>query len=395
MKILKEKLLHSKFGLFKKIGESLLTPLEIEKFKMEKKVEKLLNSNLINLVIEYYLSGYIFTEKQNKIFLKQIDSLDTIQKLQFLDNKIVKGFFIDDVELLKFFPQFIEKKLHYKENREDGTIRTLDAQITKLYKKKLKTKDFQLYVFDNIVNTLDKLSEDGYIISKKNNNMLKSILQILDGYGIPIFKNLNIEQVIDFTDQIKKLKHTQKHEKTKDSNFEIMSDKQKFDDIISKFENKIPFLTEEIYEKDIESTKKMIGIIYAENHFNHLIAEESINLNSKNNIKDLPKEAVILLENMKDNYFIINKNRENLNEEIKFTIENIWGKRVPEVINKYLRVDEEYRLTMKNVNNKNAQQLMIESLENMDEILNNVKYDINTENLRDLSITHRYTKKLK
>lgn len=395
MKILKEKLARSKVGLFKKIGEILLKPMDIEKIKIEQKVDKLLNTDLIEIVMEYYLSGYTLTKSQEKIFINQIDKLNSHVKLQFLDNKISKGIWIQNEELINYYPDFIKGKLQYKTLREDGTTKTSDAEITKLYRRKIKDKDFQIDLFKYINMTLNEINSNNsvkkeyFVISEKK---LENIYKIIERYGDVILDNVNIEQIIQLNDRLKSIHD--KYQQLKP----IVRSYHNFDrnqDIIANIKTQVAFFNEKMYKKDIEETKKTIGIVYSENHINQLIAEKSLEIIASNDIRNLPKKAIDIIENIKNDYFLINKHYDILNEDVKFNIENIWEKRVPEVINKYLRVDEEYRLSMKNIEDKNAEQLMIASLQNMNDILDKIKVEINTENLRDLSVTHRYTKKLK
>jgi hypothetical protein len=108
----------------------------------------------------------------------------------------------------------------------------------------------------------------------------------------------------------------------------------------------------------------------------------------------LPKNALDLIKDIEDIYKKIRAN--NFEDIDKLNTLNILlEKRVPEVLSKYLKVDPEYRTTLKSSQGKNAQDLMIDSLNNIKDNFESVYQEINQNTVNSLSATNRYTKTLK
>lgn len=83
-----------------------------------------------------------------------------------------------------------------------------------------------------------------------------------------------------------------------------------------------------------------------------------------------------------------------MSSEQLFTINNIIEKRVPESLQKYLSMNEEYRETLVNNEDKNALMLMNEVLSNYNQKLMAVIQEINENKLRELSVSQRYSMKM-
>lgn len=116
--------------------------------------------------------------------------------------------------------------------------------------------------------------------------------------------------------------------------------------------------------------------------------------NEEHNIKELPKSALDLVITIEDLYKKIKSTKYEDSDKLH-TLNNLLEKRVPEVLSKYLKVDPEYRLTLKSSQGKNAEDLMIDSLINIKDSFINVVEEINQNTVNSLSATNRYTKTLK
>jgi hypothetical protein len=85
---------------------------------------------------------------------------------------------------------------------------------------------------------------------------------------------------------------------------------------------------------------------------------------------------------------------QNLTEEQKFNMQNLFQKRIPEIIQKYLSIAPEYRLTLKNNKGQNAEEIMFLSLDEIGNKLLNLQKEINENKLKDLTIKHQYVKEM-
>jgi hypothetical protein len=120
-----------------------------------------------------------------------------------------------------------------------------------------------------------------------------------------------------------------------------------------------------------------------------IIKKENIDLTK------FPNFVSTVIQSIEELYDAIQKNS-NTSQNIDFNqLNNLMEKRIPEVLNKFLKVEPNYRTTLTNTEGKNAEQLMLESLENIKMIFETTFKDIHQEHVNDLSATNRYTKSLK
>lgn len=110
-------------------------------------------------------------------------------------------------------------------------------------------------------------------------------------------------------------------------------------------------------------------------------------------LKEIPKQALDIIYSIEVTYKNIQKKSSNSGDIEHLNI--MLDKRIPEILSKYLTIDPDYRTNLKNVEGKNAQELMIESLDNIASLFNSMYKDINQEAIHALSATNRYTRGLK
>lgn len=138
----------------------------------------------------------------------------------------------------------------------------------------------------------------------------------------------------------------------------------------------------------IVDTKKVYGAEYLSNLTMERITKDSHNVVAK----ELPKEVSYLLESITELY---GKISDRATPEEKFNVDNLFEKRIPEILKKYVTIDPEYRTTLLNSNGKNAQELMMDSLENIKSHFTSTWEQINQAELISLSATNRYTTNFK
>lgn len=109
--------------------------------------------------------------------------------------------------------------------------------------------------------------------------------------------------------------------------------------------------------------------------------------------RELPQEAQAILKRINDKYYSLSK--KDLDQELSHAVENLYENRLPEVLKKFMVIDKEYRIELTNIQGKNAEQLMLESLINIEEVLTTQIKSANEARLSDLSVTQRYTSAVK
>lgn len=116
-------------------------------------------------------------------------------------------------------------------------------------------------------------------------------------------------------------------------------------------------------------------------------------INLDNIILDSPKIIQDLYKSIKEISFT-DEDRKLLESNFKYDLELVENK-LPEALIKYVGVDKEYRNTLKSVSGKTAEELLIETLENILITKKDLKVAINQQKLSDLSVTRRYTETLR
>lgn len=109
--------------------------------------------------------------------------------------------------------------------------------------------------------------------------------------------------------------------------------------------------------------------------------------------QELPQEAQQVIKNINEKYDnIINC---SMSPEDTEELKKLYEMRVPEILKKFLVIDKQYRIELKNIQGKNAQELMLESLKNIEHIFEAKLIEVNENRLSDLSVTQRYTSAIK
>ena len=133
---------------------------------------------------------------------------------------------------------------------------------------------------------------------------------------------------------------------------------------------------------------------YGSNYISNAIANQIVQDSRNHTVEQLPPAATKLLDDINEVYKKVSISGKEIPGEI-FDINNLFEKRLPEVLKKYLTIDPLYRTTMTNREGKNAEELMIDSLENIKSNFENAWQSINEQQLSSLSVTNKYTKNFK
>jgi len=249
--------------------------------------------------------------------------------------------------------------------------------ITAQLRKVAQQPDFVHNYYLKLTHTiLNKNIE--YSVKKESNEHLQ---QILLKYSNILLANVSFDEFMDFV-----------HKFINNNQINSPSSENYYNQIIAQH-----------YQSDIgqimNNTKKTYGAQYVE----HMTIKELQKIEATRNM-ELPEQACSFLDNISDLYQKIHaathdvKNQikpEVMNADIIFEITTLFEKRLPEILKKYLTIDAEYRHTLKNNQGKNAEDLMLESLGNIQDNFEHHWQEINQHKVDDLSATNRYTQKYK
>jgi hypothetical protein len=155
--------------------------------------------------------------------------------------------------------------------------------------------------------------------------------------------------------------------------------------------NSINDIINRSFNEDKQQLLEQVKKTYTLSYFNDTINKD-IQHNNTIIKNELSQTAIKLLEQINSKYFNI---KESPDLEQDTTEVDILYEKLPKIIKKFILIDKEYRQTLHNVEGKNAEFLMLESLENINITLDNFLITANENRLSSLSVSQRHTKAIK
>lgn len=321
--------------------------------------------------VEHYLS-YGF-ELTNDFILSFIhDLFSRCLSETDSDSNLSLEFLVDSQEAIK-----LRKRVFYfgENNSEDFHSYPL---ITAQIRKHTQAPDFLANTFHQMtkaaLRTLDFEKRFHYSSQDDSEKVLKNILQ---NHASLLLRDITFDEFLHFIEE---------------GSQSVQFDRVFYNDIMKK-----------IYHSDIQKfmtyTKDNHSLEYVKNITAQQIQQHNVpaNLVLPDNAKKLIEQISILYQKIQSH---LNKagsgnNESGLNKlenaQMIFEVTNLFEKRLPEILKKYLTIDEEYRETLTNSQGLNAQQLMISSLENIQANLATHWETLNQNNVDALSVSKRYT----
>jgi hypothetical protein len=351
-----------------------------EKREISKKVDTYIDGKMLEVVFSHIHSGYKMSASQEKALETTFSTLSKNEQIATLNRVIWKNVTIKDNFLVKFFANFSE---HVFEKLRSDSV----DLISELYGKKLADTDFTDKVYKKWVSDLNKFKPkvENYHYQDKNRNYIRNEIISPMHY---FYKNLLQGQDLeDYSNIIQKLTETTKYYMGVKKNYGSSVEFNWFAEVL----NRVQTYYKNNYDKQIEQDEKKINVLYAENNLAQLAADKHLKIDTN----ALPKKMSNVLEEIKCNYLFLNKNIEQLDQEEKFTVENLWTKRVPEILNKYFHADPEFRISMRNNAGKNIEDVTLDSLTNINESFNSIKENHTKSLLLSADSLNRYTKAIR
>lgn len=201
----------------------------------------------------------------------------------------------------------------------------------------------------------DKIVEFTYILPKFSSFYFKDITEI--DFLTLIEQWTNFTQKADFLDESEKISSIQL------KNYLMETFNKKHSNYV---------------ENLVHQTRSLYLNEHVENYTKNIIINTSIN--------ELPKDALKIIEDIKRTY-------EKLSDSSIKTknIHTIIEEKLPKIVSIYLRMDEEYRDSLRSVENLTPRQLMIQSLTNIRNHLNSELEEQLEQDVTELSIIKRTT----
>ena len=405
------------FSIFRKSSKN------INQIMLENRVSNFIDKEMFSIVFEYMHTGYKLNPKQEKIFYMQlnklhpfdlskllkevltkdivlspdflydnINKLDNLDKLKLLDICINKRIKLTDEFLAQQLPVYIRFKLDLE------NVQSFEGKsFMDLYKSKIESLNFKP-LYENWVENVEyyhSLIKNPYKkwqIKNRNklniDKMKENLIDPVRNYSEFIFKDVSMAEIFRHLDKLEYLKTEFTTKNLVYSGYYIPFE-------LEAVINKLKDMPTTLCNQEIDNDKKHIEQLYSDNTINQLLIEETNKMINTNNVNQLPQLAKEILNDIKKSYIELNKVLDKIDESEKFEVDNLWNKRIPEIINKYLSVPSEFRNDMKNSNGYTIEDLMIDSLNNIQDKLQQIILNHTQNVLYEMSAINRYTKAIK
>lgn len=157
----------------------------------------------------------------------------------------------------------------------------------------------------------------------------------------------------------------------------------------------LKYLLNTYYQDNINDIISNVKEQYNESYIEKTVIQHMKEETQHITIANLPNEAKEKLKEIHILYRKIHQSNIKPTETELYNVNNLFEKRIPEILKRYLTIDEQYQTTLTNTNGKNAQELMIDSLVNIYSNFNQVWENINSQAVSSLSATNKYTQHFK
>lgn len=407
------------------LGQSKkIQPVELS--KQDKEVYFLLENNFLLNVAKLEKSGYVLNEQHKKDYNAKL-----YQRILNGSEEIIREYLLSDMEIptkllaIAFLMEIQEKRssawLQFNKTVTsfiDKVKKGLDADPVARYKmQRLNDKQFMNDLFDvwhelgvkhlnDIENHVtNKVPFLFFKIDKSHTRLQKDLDKFIEEkcqkhiynaenfFSIPFSstgftKHISMEKMLKGKELVKR--HEELYIKTKSFNNAKeakLLNVEESGKVIALIERKV----REHYQQSNGEILKDFQQVAISNSPSHKIVKPNIIQGIDNDlVKDVPEEALKIIDEVREISGELYK--KELNDETKEIVSFLWEEKIPEIVKKYLNIDKEYRVKLKNVQGRNAKELMIESLEVIRESIKCIEKDINEEKLKNLSIHTRYLK---
>lgn len=393
--------------LNKIFAQSHLETIEEIKFSPEQlaqqnQAQQFLDNRMYESYSKMIGYGYQSTEKQKQTFVKHIRALlfsNNGEGRLELEKHLANGYRLEKNELFNYILtsptgwdnaneiDYVLKNLYIQDkNRQHTFITTgVGEALKEIFAKQDFSADFMKFCVEKIKETLN-----GYSASDLNN--IHQSLIILYGMDSERFlKDVSFDEMMKFVklnhDCFNTIYDAYHHNSSCGYSSTIFDNWSK---------KEIPALIEQHYTTDLEQRLQQTKQTYKGELENMALRQARESLEHQS-VKALPKEVKETINEIETIYWNLkNSHKKGENPQLDFDIENIFEKRIPEVLEKYIRIPEEYRQnTRHEITGKTAYEMMMESLGNYQQKLQDILAEKIQNNLSGMNATKIYSQKIR
>ena len=341
---------------------------ETAKTELALHIDKILNLKMYDTYFKVLKEGYQPTSEQKNIFNNYVDHIIRKRDFNTLEKMIDSS-----VKLENYQKRTLITVDFLSHDFSSNPLKNIDLKEFPLLSSHLNDYIHSDQFSNDIKNHLNRLFQT--IISNKKSTMRVSDKIVEFTYILPKFSSFYFKDIteIDFLTLIEQWTNfTQKADFLDES--EKISSIQLKNYLMETFNKKHSNYVENL----VHQTRSLYLNEHVENYTKNIIINTSIN--------ELPKDALKIIEDIKRTY-------EKLSDSSIKTknIHTIIEEKLPKIVSIYLRMDEEYRDSLRSVENLTPRQLMIQSLTNIRNHLNSELEEQLEQDVTELSIIKRTT----
>lgn len=415
------KLTSSRFSWFKRLGQffNFSTP---EQKSLYHTTVHLIENNLLDKVLELISNGFVMSSKMNKKFHEQFriyaksqpfSQIEALLKKQIkISDELILllGIYSKDVMLLNLTPSHPEQdKINhlFKLDRFDlmrvENFRQKYPYLTQLYQNKFQDKKFQQFVFSSwkkaIENLITTHPKKYFSIGDKTRYSEIYIIQNLHFAIVSSFGNANtgffslfsemkmndyLKMMSDIKDYMNKNDFFVKKQLKTSYGHSAFAINYAVDHILSETYDKMKLQSDLLYSEDFQSlSNTSIPLVH------QTLTELNQPYNPKKNV-ELPPIAKKIIQSIQQSYQFIQYNDQILDENHRQDVQRLVNQRIPEILETYFKIIHSTIPT-----EKNPDELLLNSLGNIEMTLMTIAKNLNEKNMSLLSVSHRYTEEFK
>lgn len=377
-----------RFNLFQTISENIINKFSSEEGKyFNEQFNKYFTIEdalfCYKIMDEGYKPSSSKIKRLNEILINKLGNneykySDIVNIKSLNPNAKILGLFKEIPEFYSYTSDFLDKDQEFKNEKlildvfKDENY--IDFFVTYLKKEMNKNKKY----YGNHINIIGSLDAP----DKINDYIKKEIKDLTYVTSILIKKDLLDQEIIQEIKDLFKNISLFMENKTK-TEYHDRSFKKIGKDIMDSFVKEVSVYQANDLSKGNQK-EDLLRKLKSHEARKKVLDEEmkSIVVSNEYSIDNLPKES-------KDKVDRITKLVKSLNNQ---EVTEFAQERLLTIVKKYFSIDEDYRTNLKNVEGFNAQELMNQSLENIEKILLAKKEDNNIELITEMSVENRKLK---
>lgn len=394
------------FSLFKRIGMwfDQYEKREIKKSEHKRNYEYLseqvndfLRQDMLEFVFELTQKGYPLNEQQQAIFHRKMTKISLHSPNDFFESLLKKGYTIEDQYLVNSFFSYQGvynwSCIHSEKFREEHKNKAVNENLLHLLVEKIQDPTFSRLAFDtwqvmikNMVHEKvvynDNFSGTDYVQSYIN----VPVNSYINENGNFLFLQCSFDEYVKSLSLLQQIP-TVKTAQQRVGNFKAYESDIEF--VIKSLKNNM----NTNIQQQINDWKEETSELFSNEVLIKNTIQNTIQIAKHIDLRDIPQEVQIMIKHIKELHAMIDMDK--LDRDQQTDIKKLSEKKIPDILQKYLSIHPDYRTTLTNSSGKNAQELMITSLKDIEEIMTSAITYQEENKLKDLSVQHRLTKEIK